>query len=264
MHPPVSTRLAAFERLLQIMNDLREKCPWDRKQTLETLRLLTIEETYELADAITANDLKNLEEELGDLLLHIVFYAKIGEEQDVFDIESIMNKLCDKLIRRHPHIYGNVQADSVEAVLNNWEKIKLQEKSGSKKSVLQGVPVALPALPKALRIQEKAAKVGFEWDTKEQVWDKVLEEINELAEAVAKQDAAQQHQEFGDVLFALANYARFINIDPENALNSTNHKFIRRFQEIERIAQEQNKNIEDMSLTEMDAIWNEIKAKEKH
>ncbi|OWY22585.1 nucleoside triphosphate pyrophosphohydrolase [Sphingobacteriales bacterium UPWRP_1] len=249
-------KLAAFERLLYIMNDLREKCPWDRKQTFESLRPLTIEETYELADAITENNLRDIKEELGDLLLHIVFYAKIGEEQRAFDIESIITTLCEKLIRRHPHIYGNVQVESEEEVKRNWEQLKLAE---GKKSALEGVPVSLPALIKAVQIQGKARKVGFDWEAPHQVWDKVKEEIQELEEAVQSGNKTEQTKEFGDVLFALVNYARFLDIDPENALEKTNKKFRSRFMLMEEAANEMGKQLSSMTLAEMDVIWNETK-----
>ncbi len=251
-------KIEAFERILGIMNDLREQCPWDRKQTMETLRILTIEETYELVEAITKNDLAEVKEELGDLLLHIVFYSKIGEEKQAFDVADVINDLCEKLIRRHPHIYGDTKVDGEEEVLRNWEAIKLKEKG--KKSALQGVPKSLPALPKSLRIQEKAKKIGFEWDTKEQVWDKVVEELNELKEAVETKNQEEINQEFGDVLFALSNYARFIKVDPEGALESTNQKFIARFQLMEKMAKERNLDLVGMDLEAMDKLWDEAKA----
>jgi XTP/dITP diphosphohydrolase len=250
-------KLLAFGRLLDIMDELREKCPWDRKQTLESLRHLTIEETYELADAILENDLDELKGEIGDIMLHMVFYAKIADEQGAFDIAGVLHQLCDKLIRRHPHIYGDVKADDEETVKANWEKIKLQE---GKKSILEGVPKSLPALVKAFRIQEKAKQVGFEWETKEEVYKKVLEEQEELQEVVLEtpenQDALEE--EFGDLLFSLINYARFLNIDPEMALEKTNRKFIKRFQYIEENAA---KDLNDMSLEEMDQLWNAAKNK---
>lgn len=249
-------KLAAFERLLHIMNDLREKCPWDRKQTLESLRPLTIEETYELADAITENNPKSIQEELGDLLLHIVFYAKIGEEQHLFDIETIITALCEKLIRRHPHIYGNVTVANEEEVKRNWEQMKLAE---GKKSALEGVPVSLPALIKAVQIQSKARKVGFDWEAPHQVWDKVKEELHELEEAMQNGNKTEQTKEFGDVLFALVNYARFLDIDPENALEKTNKKFRSRFMLMESAVQEMGKQLSNMTLAEMDLIWNETK-----
>ncbi len=252
----LSTKLDAFERILTIMEELREKCPWDKKQTIQSLRTLTIEETYELTDAITEKNMVGIKEELGDLLLHIVFYAKIGEEQKAFDIASIIDSLCEKLIKRHPHIYGNLEVKDEKDVQANWEMLKLKE---GKTSALQGVPKSLPALVKAIRIQEKAKKVGFEWDTKEQVWDKVEEELDELKEALEEGDQLNINKEYGDVLFSLVNYARFIDVDPENALELTNKKFIKRFKKMEIIAKEQDKQLLDMTLREMDAIWNEVK-----
>ena len=253
-------RLHAFERLLNIMDELREKCPWDQKQTFETLRTLTIEETYELADAITTNDLDSLKGEIGDLFLHLVFYCKIGNEQDAFDVESVLNAICDKLIFRHPHIYGDVEANTEEEVKANWEKLKLKE---GKKSVLEGVPASLPALVKAMRIQEKVKGIGFDWDTKAQVWDKVQEELGELQEAEALNDASEIESEFGDVLFSLINYARFIGVNPENALDKTNLKFKGRFQTMESLMLTANKNISEMDLTEMDVYWEKAKELEK-
>lgn len=250
------TAAVAFKRLAGIMDDLREKCPWDKKQTTETLRQLTIEETYELADAITENDWKGIKEELGDLMLHLVFYAKIGAEQNQFTLEEVINGVCEKLIHRHPHIYGDVKVENEEDVKANWEKLKLKE---GKKSVLGGVPKALPATVKAMRLQEKAKQVGFEWDTREQVWDKVLEEMEELKEVVALQDAVKTEEEFGDLVFSLINYARFLQIDAEQALERTNKKFISRFTQMEAVAMAQHKNLADMSLKEMDVIWNSIK-----
>lgn len=247
---------AAFARLVKIMDDLREKCPWDRKQTIETLRPLTLEETYELADAITDKDWKGIREELGDLMLHLVFYAKIGAEQQQFTLEEALNGICDKLISRHPHIYGDVTVRNEEDVKQNWEKLKLKE---GKKSVLQGVPVSLPAVVKATRLQEKAKQVGFEWDTREQVWDKVEEEMGELKEAVSREDKAAVEEEFGDLLFSLINYARFLQIDAENALEKTNKKFISRFTGMEQRALQQGKPLSEMTLQEMDAIWDSIK-----
>lgn len=247
---------AAFERLLSIMDDLREKCPWDRKQTIHTLRQQSIEELYELADAITTSDWKSIQEELGDLLLHIVFYAKIGAEQGQFTITDVINGICEKLISRHPHIYGDVKAEDEEAVKQNWEKLKLKE---GKTSVLSGVPQSLPALVKAMRLQSKAKTVGFEWDTTEQVWEKVKEEVEELEEGVAAGNADEIEGEFGDVLFSLVNYSRFLKIDAENALERTNKKFIRRFQYIEKKAAEKGKTLDEMTLGEMDELWNEAK-----
>lgn len=250
----------SFGRLLQIMDDLREKCPWDRKQTIHSLRQQTIEELYELADAITDTDWKAIREELGDLLLHIVFYAKIGTEQNQFTIDDVINGICDKLISRHPHIYGDVQVENEEQVKQNWEKLKLKE---GKKSVLSGVPVSLPALVKAMRLQEKAKQVGFEWDDTTQVWDKVKEEMDELHEAALSGKQVDIEEEFGDVMFSLVNYSRFLKVDAENALERTNKKFQRRFQQMEELAQQRGENLGDMSLTEMDALWNDIKKTEK-
>ena len=244
----------AFERILTIMNELREQCPWDKKQTIVSLRNLTIEETFELAEAISTNDYRNIEEELGDVLLHIVFYAKIGEEEGKFDIVSVINKLCEKLIYRHPHIYGDVKVKDEEEVKQNWEKLKLKE---GKKSILEGVPKSLPAMIKSYRMQEKTAKVGFEWENKIQVWDKVLEEIAELKEAEELRDQKKVEEEFGDVLFALINYSRFINVDPESSLESINQKFRRRFQYIEEKA---DKPLDEMGLEAMDKLWNEAKS----
>lgn len=246
----------AFSRLLQIMDDLREKCPWDRKQTLQSLRQLTIEELYELADAITEEDYKGIKEELGDLMLHIVFYAKIGSEQQQFTITDVINGVCDKLVARHPHIYGDVKVADAEEVKQNWEKLKLKE---GKKSVLSGVPLALPALVKAMRLQEKAKQVGFEWENREQVWDKVEEEMGELREAVEKGSQDETEAEFGDLLFSLVNYSRFLKTDAENALERTNKKFIRRFQLMEEMAAQNGRRLDEMSLTEMDGLWNQIK-----
>lgn len=248
---------AAFERLVQIMNDLREKCPWDRKQTIQTLRSLTIEETYELADAITDNDWKNIKEELGDLLLHIVFYSKIGAEQQQFSLEEMIHGVCEKLISRHPHIYGDVKVVNDEEVKQNWEKLKLKE---GKKSVLGGVPRSLPATVKAMRLQEKAKQVGFEWDNSGQVWEKVEEEISELKEAIGTGRQEDIEAEYGDLVFSLINYARFLHIDAENALERTNKKFIDRFTQMEQRAGLQGKNLAEMSLQEMDEIWNDIKS----
>lgn len=247
---------AAFERLVQIMNDLREKCPWDRKQTIQTLRSLTIEETYELADAITTVDWENIKEELGDILLHILFYARIAKEQNQFTLNDVLETICNKLIERHPHIYGEVVVKDEEDVKKNWEKIKLKE---GKKSVLSGVPVSLPAVVKAARIQEKAKQVGFEWKAVNDVWLKVEEEMEELQKAIQSGNQKETEEEFGDVMFSLVNYARFLNVDAENALEQTNKKFIHRFTRMETIAKEQGKNLYDMELEEMDAIWNIVK-----
>ena len=246
----------AFQRLVTIMDELREKCPWDRKQTVETLRPLTIEEMYELADAITEGDWKGIKEELGDLLLHIVFYARIGKEKGEFTLEEVINGICDKLVARHPHVYGDVKVKDEEDVKKNWEKLKLKE---GKKSVLGGVPVSLPATVKAIRLQEKAAQVGFEWDETTQVWEKVKEEMEELQEAVASKDRGQIQEEYGDLVFSLINYARFLQIDAENSLELTNRKFIARFTRMEQEALAQGKQLADMTLEEMDGIWNSIK-----
>ena len=245
-----------FMRLKGIMDELREKCPWDRKQTLQSLRPQTIEELYELTDAITATDWTAIKEELGDLLLHILFYSRIGEEQGKFNITDVMQNVSEKLIFRHPHIYGDVVVNDEEDVKKNWEKLKLKE---GKKSVLSGVPVSLPAVVKATRLQEKSKQVGFEWDDREQVWEKVDEEMIELREAVSANDHDRIEDEFGDVLFSLVNYARFLNIDAENSLERTNKKFIRRFTEMEQRALKEGKSLTDMTLQEMDAIWNSIK-----
>lgn len=248
-------RLIAFKRLLDIMDDLREKCPWDQKQTFESLRNLTIEETYELADAITTKNLEELKGEIGDLLLHMVFYCKIASEKKAFDIEDAINTVCDKLVHRHPHIYGNVQVEDEEEVKKNWEKLKLKE---GKTSVLEGVPGSLPALVKATRIQEKAKGIGFEWETAKDVWKKVKEEMSEFeAEMITNSD--KMEEEFGDLLFSLVNYARFIDLSPESALSKTNQKFIVRFQLMEKLIKKDNKEIESMPLTEMDEYWDKAK-----
>jgi len=259
----MSEQQGSFQRLVTIMDELREKCPWDRKQTVETLRPLTIEETYELADAITSGDWKGIREELGDLLLHIVFYARIGKEQGQFTLEEVIDGVCEKLIARHPHIYGDiagqkglVAVNNEEDVKQNWEKLKLKE---GKRSVLGGVPVSLPATVKAIRLQEKAGQVGFEWDETSQVWDKVKEEMDELQEAVALKDKARIQEEYGDLVFSLVNYARFLQIDAENSLELTNRKFISRFTRMEQEALAQGKQLADMTLEEMDGIWNSIK-----
>ncbi len=248
--------LAAFNRLLDIMDELREKCPWDKKQTLESLRHLTIEETYELGDAILDNDLVEVKKELGDLLLHIVFYAKIGSETNAFDIADVANSISDKLIHRHPHIYGDVEVKDEEEVKQNWEKLKLKE---GKTSVLEGVPKSLPALVKASRIQEKVAGVGFDWEEPHQVFDKVKEEIFELEAEIEKGNTEHIESEFGDVLFSLINYARFIKVNPENALEKTNKKFINRFQFLEKAAKKEGKALSDMTLAEMDVYWEKSK-----
>lgn len=245
-----------FERLVNIMDDLREKCPWDKKQTIQTLRQMTIEETYELADAITDKDWDGIKEELGDILLHVLFYARIAKEQNQFTLNDVLESICNKLIVRHPHIYGDVKVNDEEDVKKNWEKIKLKE---GKASVLSGVPVSLPAVVKATRIQEKAKQVGFEWKQKEDVWLKVEEEMQELQQAVNNNNSAEVEEELGDVLFSLVNYARFLNTDAENALEKTNKKFINRFTKMEAAAKAEGKNLYDMSLEEMDAIWNIVK-----
>ncbi len=247
---------SAFERLVNIMNDLREQCPWDKKQTIQTLRQLTIEETYELTDAITENDWKGIKEELGDILLHIVFYAKIGAEQNQFTLDEVINGVCEKLIFRHPHIYSDVKVDNEEDVKRNWEKLKLKE---GKSSVLSGVPKTLPATVKAMRLQEKAKQVGFEWENKEQVWEKVEEEKAELFEAIASGNREHMEDELGDVFFSLINFARFLQLDAENALERTNKKFIHRFTKMEQTATDVGKALQDMTLEEMDGIWNKIK-----
>lgn len=246
----------AFLRLVNIMDELREKCPWDRKQTIHSLRSLTIEETYELADAITENDWKGIKEELGDVMLHMVFYSKIGQEQGAFSLEEVLNGVCEKLIARHPHIYGDVKVSNEEDVKRNWEKLKLKE---GKKSVLGGVPVSLPATVKAMRLQEKAKQVGFEWDETSQVWNKVQEEMDELQEAIKQKDQQAIEDEYGDLIFSLVNYARFLHIDAESALERTNRKFIKRFTQMEERAASGGKNLQDMTLEEMDNLWNEVK-----
>lgn len=260
--PKRAEKLQAFDRLLTVMNELRENCPWDKKQTMESLRHLTIEETYELSDAILEGDLKEVKKELGDLMLHNVFYARIASEQGIFDVADVLNGICDKLIERHPHIYSDVIAEDEATVKANWEKIKL--KTGNK-SVLEGVPKSLPALVKAIRVQDKARGVGFDWEKKEQVWEKVEEEMQEFknefnavsAEAINKEKATA---EFGDLLFSLVNYARFINIDPEEALERTNKKFIKRFQYLEQESAKDGKKMGEMTLAEMDEYWNKAKS----
>ena len=249
-----------FERLVKIMDELREQCPWDRKQTIQTLRQLTLEETYELADAITDKDWSSIREELGDLLLHILFYAKIGTEQQAFTLEEVIRGICEKLIARHPHIYGDVKVKDDEEVKKNWESLKIME---GKKSVLSGVPKTLPATVKAMRLQEKAKQVGFEWDHREQVWEKVKEEMEELQEAVASADKTKIEEEYGDLVFSLINYARFLQIDAENALELTNKKFISRFNQMEATALQEGRDLTAMSLEEMDAIWNKIKQQKR-
>ncbi len=253
-------QLQAFNRLLDIMDELREKCPWDRKQTLQSLRHLTIEETYELGDAILDNDLPEIKKELGDLLLHIVFYAKIGSESNAFDIADVANTICDKLIERHPHIYGDISVDNEDDVKRNWENIKLKE---GKKSVLEGVPKNLPAMVKANRIQDKVAGIGFDWEQPEQVFEKVQEELEELNQEIINDNKNKVESEFGDVLFSLINYARFIKVNPENALEKTNKKFTKRFQYLEKAAQKEGKQLSEMTLAEMDKIWEESKKGER-
>ena len=250
------SRLDAFKRLLDIMDELRAKCPWDKEQTTESIRHLTIEETYELSDAILKGDHEEVKNELGDILLHIVFYAKIGSETGLYDIESVINQLCEKLIRRHPHIYGDVQVENSDAVKQNWEQIKLKEKGNAKKSVLSGVPNSMPSLVKALRMQDKAAQVGFDWENKNQVWEKVEEELNEFKTA---SNAKDREEEFGDLLFSLINYARFENINPDDALEKTNQKFKKRFEYIEAKAEAKNLDLKSLGLRQMDEWWVEAK-----
>ncbi|NER12221.1 nucleoside triphosphate pyrophosphohydrolase [Leptobacterium flavescens] len=249
-------QLKAFDRLLTIMDELREQCPWDKKQTMESLRHLTIEETYELGDAILDGDLNEVKKELGDILLHIVFYAKIGSETQDFDIADVANSICDKLVDRHPHIYGDIEVNDEEDVKRNWENLKLKE---GKKSVLEGVPKSLPALVKANRVQDKVSGVGFDWEEPHQVWQKLEEELSEFQEEVKTGDKDRMEAEFGDVMFSMINYARFLDINPENALERTNKKFIKRFQYLERKAKENNLNLKDMSLEQMDVFWEEAK-----
>ena len=249
-------QLKAFDRLLTIMDELREQCPWDRKQTMESLRHLTIEETYELGDAILDNNLDEVKKELGDVLLHLVFYAKIGSEKKAFDIADVANEICEKLISRHPHIYGDVEVADEEEVKRNWENLKLKE---GKESVLEGVPKSLPALVKASRIQDKVAGVGFDWEEPQQVFEKLQEELEELQHEVEEHNEDKIEAEFGDVLFSMINYARFLKVNPENALERTNKKFIKRFQYLETKAKEKSISLKDMSLAEMDVFWNEAK-----
>ena len=255
--PDKSSQLKAFERLLIVMDELREQCPWDKKQTMESLRHLTIEEVYELGDAILDKDLDEVKKELGDVLLHIVFYSRIASETNDFDIANVCHSICDKLIERHPHIYGDVKVDNEEDVKRNWEQIKLKE---GKKSVLEGVPRSLPAMVKANRIQDKVAGVGFDWEKPEQVFEKVEEELAELKSEIARGDKNAIESEFGDVLFSMINYARFIKVNPENALERTNKKFIKRFQYLESKAKELKKSLKDMTLSEMDVFWEEAKS----
>ncbi len=249
-------QLKAFDRLLTIMDELREQCPWDKKQTMESLRHLTIEETYELGDAILDNDLEEVKKELGDVLLHIVFYSKIGSETNDFDIADVCNTICDKLISRHPHIYGDVKVTDEAEVKRNWENLKLKE---GKTSVLEGVPRSLPAVVKASRIQEKVAGVGFDWEEPHQVFEKLQEELGELQHEILEDNKDKIEAEFGDVLFSMINYARFLGVNPENALERTNKKFINRFQYLEEKAKELNKSLKDVTLAEMDVFWNEAK-----
>lgn len=251
----MNEKLLAFERLLNIMDDLREKCPWDKKQTMQSLRHLTIEESYELTDAILDEDMEEIKKELGDLMLHLVFYAKIASETNTFDISDVLNTICDKLIHRHPHIYGDVEVADEEEVKANWEKLKLKE---GKKSVLEGVPKSLPSMVKAVRIQDKARGVGFDWDNKEQVWDKVKEELDEFKEEVDSK-SNKIEEEYGDVLFSLINYGRFLDLNPEDALEKTNKKFIKRFQYLETESKKEGKVLGEMSLEEMDEYWNKAK-----
>jgi XTP/dITP diphosphohydrolase len=251
-----TAQLQAFERLLDIMDELREKCPWDRKQTFETLRHLTIEETYELGDAILDNDLEEIKKELGDLLLHIVFYSKIGSEKKAFDIADVANQISDKLIHRHPHIYGETDVEDADQVVKNWEDIKLKE---GKKSVLEGVPKSLPALVKAYRIQDKVSGVGFDWDQKEAVLEKVKEELDELRTEIDAGDSKKMEAELGDVMFSLVNFARFLKVNPENALERTNKKFIKRFNYIEEKANKSQRKVSELSIEEMEILWQEAK-----
>ena len=252
----MDVRLKAFERLLNIIDDLRAKCPWDKKQTLESLRYLSIEEMYELSDAILANEMQEVKKELGDIMLHLVFYAKIASETNHFNITDVLNGICDKLVHRHPHIYGNVEAITEEEVRKNWEKMKLKE---GKKSVLEGVPGSLPAMLKAIRVQEKVRGVGFDWDDSEQVWEKVQEELEEFKTEVKKGDKAKTEQEFGDLLFSLINYSRFMDINPEDALERTNKKFIQRFQQMEAVLNDEGKDITEMALSDIDEYWERAK-----
>ena len=247
----------AFNRLVTIMDDLRAQCPWDKKQTIQTLRQLTIEETYELADAITESDWKGIREELGDLLLHIVFYAKIGTEQQAFTLPEVINGICEKLIARHPHIYSDTHVNDEEDVKRNWEKLKLKE---GKTSILSGVPKSLPSMVKAMRLREKAKQVGFEWESRDQVWEKVVEEKKELFDAIESGDIGKVEDELGDVFFSLVNFARFLQVDADNALERTNKKFIKRFTKMEEEALKSGRNLHDMSLAEMDGLWDKIKS----
>ena len=250
-------RLTAFKRLLDIMDDLRAKCPWDKKQTLESLRYLTLEEVYELSDAILSADMEEVKKELGDVMLHLVFYAKIASESNRFDITDVLNGICDKLVHRHPHIYGDVKVASEEEVKANWEKLKLKE---GKKSVMEGVPKSLPAMVKSIRIQEKARGMGFDWDNKQQVWQKVKEEIEEFEIEQKAKDSQKSEEEFGDLLFSLINYSRFVSINPEDALERTNKKFIERFQYMESQLEKESLKMEDLSLDQLDEYWNRAKS----
>lgn len=255
-------KMEAFGHLLDILDELRVKCPWDRKQTNESLRTNTIEETYELCDAIMKKDDENIKKELGDLLLHVVFYAKIGNEKQAFDIKDVCDALCRKLIYRHPHVFGDASADTARKVEQSWEQLKLKEKGGNK-TVLEGVPASLPSIVKAHRIQDKARNVGFDWEQREQVWDKVQEEFEELKTEIGRMDADKMESEFGDLFFSLINAARLYKINPDNALERTNQKFIRRFNYLEEQTLRQGRSLKDMTLEEMDRIWNEAKEKEK-
>ncbi len=255
-------KMEAFGRLLDVMDNLREKCPWDRKQTFESLRPNTIEEVYELADAIVKSDLHNVSKELGDVLLHIVFYAKLGEEKNDFDIKDVCDKLCEKLIYRHPHVYGNTKAETAGDVVKSWELLKMKEKDGNK-SVLSGVPDALPSVIKSYRIQDKARNVGFDWEKKEQVWDKVLEEFNELQAEIDAMDKEKMEKEFGDLFFSIINAARLYHINPDTALELTNRKFINRFNYLEEHTIKQGRDLKTMTLAEMDELWEEAKKLEK-
>ena len=253
----MDARLTAFNRLLNIMDDLRSKCPWDMKQTIDSLRYLTIEEVYELSDAIIEGNMQEIKKELGDIMLHLVFYSKIASETNTFNITDVINGVCDKLIHRHPHIYGDIEvADEID-VKANWEKLKLKE---GKTSVLEGVPKSLPAMVKSMRIQEKARGVGFDWDDRHQVWDKVKEELMELKTEIDKGDEKKTSDEFGDFIFSLINYARFVNVNPENSLEKTNQKFIKRFQYMEKQIKSKGQDLSDLTLKEMDVYWNEAKA----
>ena len=253
----MDARLAAFKRLLNIMDDLRSKCPWDMKQTIDSLRYLTLEEVYELSDAIVEGNMQEIKKELGDIMLHLVFYSKIASETNSFDITDVLNGVCDKLIHRHPHIYGDIEVSDEIEVKANWEKLKLKE---GKTSVLEGVPKSLPAMVKSMRIQEKARGVGFDWDDKHQVWDKVKEELMELKTEIDKGDEKKTSDEFGDFIFSLINYARFVNVNPENSLEKTNQKFIKRFQYMEKQIKSKGQDLSDLTLKEMDVYWNEAKA----